>query len=168
MPGFQCTTCGQFHQQLPMCFGPNAPVLWEQIAPDERAERGALSSDQCVIDDEHFFVLGRIVIPVNDGNEPFVWLAWVSLSEQSFVRMDELWSTEERESEPPFFGWLQSALPYPASTLSLKTSVQVMPLGERPLITIEAGTHQLANEQLHGLRMARVRQIAEMALHGAT
>lgn len=166
MPGFQCATCGQFHDHLPMCLGPSAPAMWDNIPPGEREARGELSSDLCMIDGEHFFVLGRVVIPVIDGPDPFVWLAWVSLSEKSFARMSELWTTEGRETEPPFFGWFQSALPYPASTLSLKTSVQTMPFGERPVITIEAGIHQLATEQQHGITMARVREIAEIAHHG--
>lgn len=95
-----------------------------------------------------------------------MWLAWVSLSEKSFARVCELWNTEGRETEPPYFGWLQSALPYPAPTLSLKTSLQTMPYGDRPLITIEPDSHQLAVEQQHGIPLERVREIAETALHG--
>lgn len=166
MPGFQCATCGQYHQELPMCLGPRAPALWYSIPPDERDTRTELSSDQCVIDGEHFFVLGRIVIPVIDGPEPFVWLAWISLSEKNFARMSELWEVEGRETEPPYFGWLQSALPYPVTTVSLKASVQTMPYGERPLIAIEPETHQLAIEQQLGISMTRVREIAEAAIHG--
>ncbi len=166
MPGFHCATCGQHHDQLPMCLGPNAPALWYAIPEHERDSRASLSSDQCVIDGEHFFVRGRIVIAVTDGPDPFVWLVWVSLSEKNFDRMRELWHTQGRETEPPYFGWLQTALPYPVPTLSLKTSVQTMPYGERPLIAVLPDSHQLALEQQNGISMARVQQIAEAALHG--
>lgn len=166
MTGFVCATCGEFHDQLPMCFGARAPALWETIPEPEKETRAELSSDQCVIDGEHFFVLGRILLPVVDGTEPFVWLAWVSLSEKNFLRMSDLWQTEGRESEPPYFGWLQSALPYHPSTLNLKTTVRTMPVGERPLIELELTDHPLSQEQHNGITMARVQQITETALHG--
>lgn len=166
MSGYHCNTCGQYHDELPMCFGPSAPALWYAIPEAERAERSELSSDQCVIDGKHFFVLGRIVIPVLDGPDPFVWLAWVSLSEANFLRTCELWEREGRESEPPYFAWLQSALPYEPTTLNLKTQLQTMPLGERPRIVLEMTDHPLAVEQHGGISMARVQQIVERALHG--
>ncbi|NOU20411.1 MAG: DUF2199 domain-containing protein [Methyloglobulus sp.] len=166
MAGFVCTTCGKYHNEIPMCFGANAPALWLSMSDDERSSRAELSSDQCVVNGEHFFILGRILLPVIDGSEPFVWLAWVSLSEKNFLRASELWETQGRESEPPYFGWLQSALPYEPTTLSLKTNVQTMPVGERPLITIEPSNHPLSIEQQHGITMARVQKIAEAAFHG--
>jgi hypothetical protein len=148
-----------------MCYGVSAPELWYTIPEAERDTRTELSSDQCVIDEKYFFVLGRILIPVVDGDGPFVWLAWVSLSETNFLRTSELWESEGRESEPPYFGWLQSALPYIPTTLSLKTQVHTMPLGERPTIVLEATDHPLSIEQHFGISMARVQEIAEADFH---
>lgn len=148
-----------------MCLGADAPALWYSIPEDERASRTLLSSDQCIIDDEHFFVRGRVVLPVNDGSDSFVWLVWVSLSATNFQRMCDLWETQGRESEPPYFGWLQSALPYDQPTLSLKTAVHTVPLGERPFIEIKSEEHELAREQSHGISIARVQEIVERALH---
>ena len=152
---------------MPLRWGPNQPALWLTIPEEERPLRGELSSDQCVIDDQYFFVRGRILLPVLDGPDPFVWLAWVSLSEKNFLRACELWFTPGRESEPPYFGWLQCNLPYTPPTLSLKTHVHTQPVGERPLIELEATDHPLAVEQRNGITMARVQQIAEAAWHGA-
>ena len=167
MTGYICATCGQYHDELPMCFGANAPALWFSLPEAERDARADLTSDQCVIDEKYFFVLGCILLPVVDGAEPFVWLAWVSLSEKNFLRSCELWHSAGRESESPYFGWLQSDLPcYQPATLNLKTSVQTMPVGERPVITLEATDHPLSIEQHHGITMARVQQIAEAVLHG--
>lgn len=149
-----------------MCFGANAPALWLSMSEVERTSRGELTSDQCVVDDKHFFVLGRILLPVVDGPGPFAWLAWVSLSEKNFLRSCELWESEGREVVPPYFGWLQSALPYEPTTLSLKTRVQTTPVGERPNIILEHSDHPLSIEQKHGITMARVQQIAEACLHG--
>lgn len=149
-----------------MCLGSDAPALWYSLPEAERATRALLSSDQCIIDEEHFFVRGRVVLPIDRGVDSFVWLVWVSLSALNFKRMSELWETEGRESEPPYFGWLQSALPYDESTLSLKTAVHTMPLGERPVVEIKSEKHQLALEQVHGISMVRVQEIVERALHG--
>ena len=41
-----------------------------------------------------------------------------------------------------------------------------MPLGQRPLITLEPTDHPLAVEQREGITMARVQEIAEAAFHG--
>ncbi|MFG6414595.1 DUF2199 domain-containing protein [Roseateles sp. DC23W] len=166
MSGFHCATCGEYHNELPMCLGAPAPPLWNSLSETERGENSGLSSDQCVIRGEHFFVLGRLLLPVIDGPDSFVWLVWVSLSEASFRRVNELWEQEGRESEPPYFGWLQSALPYQPTTLSLKTSVQTSPAGERPVVTLEASDHPLFIEQRDGITMARVQEIVEAALHG--
>ena len=150
-----------------MCLGSSAPALWFDIPDEERPSRGLLSSDQCIIDGKHFFVLGRLVLPVQDSLEPFVWLTWVSVSEKNFSRASDLWHTPGRETEPPYFAWVQSALPYTPGTLSLKAELVTMPLGERPLVRLEPTDHPLAVEQRNGITMARVQEIVETALHGA-
>lgn len=165
MTGFTCTTCGQFHDELPLCFGPAAPVAWFAVPEKERSRRAQLSSDQCIVDGEHFFVLGRILLPIKDHSSPFVWLAWVSLSEKNFRRASELWNSKGREKEPPYFGWLQSSLPYEPTTVSLKTMVHTQPVGERPIIELEPTDHPLSIEQRHGITLRRAQQIAERLLH---
>jgi hypothetical protein len=169
MNGFDCATCGAYHEEIPMCFGPPAPALWYAIPLNERSERCQLTSDQCVIDGKHFFVLGRIAFPVIDGSEgddEFIWLAWVSLSQADFIRVSELWEHEGRESEEPYLGWLQSSLPYSSDTLNLRVRVQTMQVGVRPQIWIESTEHPLFLEQLLGIPMSRVQEIVEAALHG--
>ncbi|MBK6726370.1 MAG: DUF2199 domain-containing protein [Xanthomonadales bacterium] len=166
MTGFVCATCGELHRELPLCFGSPAPALWLSLPEAEREARATLSSDQCIVDDEHYFVLGQLILPILGTPQHFTWLAWVSLSESNFNRASELWEAEGRESEPPYFGWLQSALPYSPSTLALKATVHTQPLGERPLIELERTDHPLSIEQHQGITLARVQQIAEHALHG--
>ena len=58
MSGFHCQGCGEWHDELPMSFGADAPYWYDVIAPEERERRAELSSDQCVIDGEQFFVRG--------------------------------------------------------------------------------------------------------------
>ncbi len=148
-----------------MSLGSPAPAAWFDIPEADRDERAALSSDQCIIDDEHFFLLGQLHIPVLNSDQPFTWLTWVSVSEASFCRASDLWHTKGRESEPPYFAWVQSALPYLPGTLNLKAALRTQPLGERPLVQLEPSEHPLALEQHNGITMARVQEIVERSLH---
>jgi hypothetical protein len=148
-----------------MSFGANAPYWYDVIAPPEREARAEISSDQCIIDGERYFVLGSLEIPVVDGNGPFSWGVWTSLSEQSFERMSELWEIEGREAEPPYFGWLSTSLPGYPDTLNLKVHVHTSPIGLRPLIELEPTDHPLAVEQRNGITMSRVKEIVESLIH---
>lgn len=163
--GFHCATCGQYHAELPLVLGAPVPAAYEAVPVAERATRCSLSSDQCIIDNKHFFLLGRLEIPVLGQSTPFTWLCWVSVSEKNFERACELWHTEGRESEPPYFAWVQSALPYPQSTVNLKANLVTQPLGERPLVCLQECEHPLYEEQEQGVSMVRVQQIVEQALH---
>jgi hypothetical protein len=163
--GYQCKTCGESHDELPMSFGADAPYLYDVIAPEERSWRAEICSDQCIIDNQHYFVRGCLEIPVLDGPGPFVLGVWVSLSEKSFERMSELWETPGRESEPPYFGWFCTSLPGYPETINLKTNVFTRPVGQRPLIVLEPTDHPLAVEQCDGINMARVQEIVEMFMH---
>jgi hypothetical protein len=163
---YVCRRCGERHGGLPMSYGTDAPAYWDpSLAGDESS---LLEQEQCVIKDEHFFVRGRLVIPVTDatpGTE-FDWGVWVSLSRDSFTRALSLWTTPGREREQPYFGWLSTELPlYQPPALSLKTRVHTQPVGQRPLIELEPTDHPLAVEQRTGITLARVQEIAETLLH---
>jgi hypothetical protein len=166
MIGFDCATCGKHHAALPMSFGPEAPAPWFSIPEDKRPSRGMLNSDLCVIDDEHYFVRGRILLPVQNEEQPFCWLVWVSLSKSNFERTRHLWDIEGREREPAYFAWLCTFLPgYPESTLRLKSSLHTCPVGERPIVELEPTDHPLAVEQRDGISKERMQTLIESALH---
>ncbi|GAA1026719.1 DUF2199 domain-containing protein [Virgisporangium ochraceum] len=163
-PGFLCGHCGQRHPGLPYSYGSDAPVHWSpDLASDPTSQ---LTDEQCVVKRQHFFVRGRIVIPVVDSDREFDWGVWVSVSRPTIKRMNEVWMTPGRESEPPYFGWLSTALPvYEPSTVNLKTHVHTQPVGQRPLVELEPTGHPLAVEQRNGITVARVQEIAERLLH---
>jgi hypothetical protein len=148
-----------------MSYGTDAPAYWDPSLAGDKSS--TLGQEQCIIKDEHFFVRGRLVIPVTDatGTE-FAWGVWVSLSRDSFTRALSLWTTPGREREQPSFGWMSTELPlYQPSTLSLKTRVHTLAVGQRPLIELEPTDHPLAVEQRTGITLARVQEIAETLLH---
>jgi hypothetical protein len=149
-----------------MHYGAAAPALWFMIPEAEREQRCQTSTDMCIIDEKHFFVVGNLEIHVADMDERFSWDVWVSLSAQNFARACKLWEQDGRESEPPYFGWLSTALPGYPDTLNLKTMVHTREVGRRPLVELEPTDHPLAIEQREGITLARVQEIAELLLHG--
>ena len=166
MPGYTCRCCGQFHDELPMHYGAAAPVTWYGIPAKERDKRCLLSSDQCIIDDQHFYIVGNLELPVIGSEHSFSWDVWVSLSAQNFARACKLWESPGRESEPPYFGWLCTALPCYPETVGLKTMVHTRAVGRRPFIEVEPTDHPLAEEQRNGITSDRIQEIAEIVLHG--
>ncbi len=163
--GYHCKTCGKYHDELPLHYGAATPVVYYDIPEAERETRVRLNSDQCVIDDQYFFIVGNIDIPIIGHDEMFSWDVWVSLSEKSFAHACENWYTPGRENCDPYFGWLCTALPGYPNTLSLKTHVHSREVGRRPYIELEPTDHPLAVEQRTGITWGRVQEIAELVLH---
>lgn len=161
---FICSRCGDTHD-IPLSFAFEAPIYWYGIPEGERSHRAMLDEELCSIDNQYFFIKGRICLPVHESSDPFEWVVWVSLSEASFQRAVATWEQPGRESEPPFFGWLSCEIPCYPATLNLKTNVHTRPLGERPTVELEPTNHPLALEQRSGISLARVREIAETLLH---
>lgn len=164
--GYHCRSCGEYHDELPLVFGPEAPIYWYGIPEPERASRAELNADLCVIDNQHFFIRGRLEIPIRESSETFAWLVWTTLRREDFERVGELWTSIGREREEPHFGWLSTELPvYQPSTINLKTHVHTRPVGSRPFIEVEPTDHPLALDQRNGITWARVQEIAEALLH---
>lgn len=163
---WRCRCCGAEHDSLPLAYGPDAPALVATIPEAARDSRVLLSSDQCIVDDEHYFIVGNLELPIIGSDEHFSWDAWVSLSKANFLRACELWESNGREAEPPYFGWLSSSLPGYPETLNLRTHVHTREVGRRPFIELEPTDHALALEQRNGITLARIQEIAEFVLHG--
>ncbi len=162
---WKCNICDQWHTELPFAYGPNYPDLYFDIPEEERDERIQGDKDFCVIDGKHYFVRGRLEIPVTDSDEVFAWDVWVSQSEANFKRTIELMNTEGRETEEPYFGWLSNNLHLYPDTTNLKTHVHTQPVGIVPTIELEPTEHPLAVEQRKGITLARVQEIAALILH---
>lgn len=164
MFSFKCAACDQIHEGMPS-FGALAPVSYEDIPEAERAVRCSLGSDDCVIDEEWFFVRGCLEIPVIGEVEPFVWGVWVSISKASFIEWSACYAEQSRSHIGPYFGWLNARLgPYP-DTMNLKASVHLRDNGIRPRIELEPSSHPLAIEQREGISVARVAELYAMLMH---
>ena len=166
MTGFSCRTCGQSHEGLPLSYGAPAPEAWYALPSRGREQRAVLSPEHCIIDNKFFFLAGNLDIPVGDAEAVFYWTVWVSVSEASFNRAVDLWERPGRETEPPYFGWLNTSLPGYPPTVNLKVNLHTRPVGERPSVEVEPTEHPLAVEQRSGMTRRRVQEIAEIVLHG--
>ena len=165
MPGFTCATCGKHHDELPLCFGADKPDFYYTVPPEERETRIELGKDWCVVDEAHFFIRGRLEIPIIDYPETLVWNVWTSLSEDSFRSTMDAWNDPLRVEAKPFFGWLQTVVPGYGETLNIKTWVHAQPVGTIPRIQVFEEGHALALDQENGITLQRVQQLVEPLLH---
>lgn len=161
----KCKLCENDLPDIPMCFGAASPASL-MVGEEEYESRVLENEDQCIVDDEHYFVRGHIELPVKDSDEPFIWSVWVSLSEASFQDMSSKWELNGRETTDPYFGWLCTKLPCYPDTLHLKTNVITQPVGCVPKIEIQESEHPLSSEQSGGIRMDRVNEIIHQVMCG--
>lgn len=160
--GFVCSCCGEYISEAPLAWHADAPLVWDSISPENRSELGELTPDQCVINDEDFFVKGLVEIPILGSDEVFSWGIWVSLSRSNFERCQRLWEDPARVDEPSYFGWFCNSLPVYPETLHLNTNVHTREVGVRPFVEIQGSEHPLAIEQQNRITMARVQEIASL------
>jgi hypothetical protein len=161
-----CSVCGEVHEGLPLDWAYDRPWYWE----GPRADGDELSDDLCVWTDDggdrSYFVRGVLPIPVRDTGEVFAYGVWSSLSERSYQRLLERWDDEQREEEPPYFGYLSNSLPGYPETLSLQLGVITRSVQLRPsFVLLPDRSHPLIDEQWQGIDSARVRELAELNLH---
>lgn len=155
----KCPHCNNELSELPLCYGSEAPYYFYTVPEEKRTE---LIRDFCVIDEQHFFIRGHIEIPIIDSKEKFIWSVWVSLSEENFLKSNELLHVEGRETEEPYFGWLSTELSiYPITTLSLKTMVHTQEVGAVPLIELE---QRIINLQLNKEKELQWRELKKLLI----
>jgi hypothetical protein len=160
--GYTCACCAELHEGLPPAIAFEAPAYWDDTMADDPSCR--LTSELCVIEQEHFFVRAVIRLPVVDAEQDFEWGVWISQSEANFRRIEQADRHRWRERPEPTFGWLSSDLPgYGESCLEIKTTLHDRGRTLRPLVTVQPSPHPLSVEQREGITVERVRQLAHLA-----
>lgn len=163
---YKCATCDLWHEGIPT-FGAEAPFHYYQVPAEDRERRCSLGADECVIDEEFFFIRGCLDIPVIDTQQNFSWGVWVSQSKDSFAEFVRHFGKTRRSHVGPFFGWLSAVLPstlYP-DTLNLKIRAHFRDDGLRPYLEVEPTDHPLAVEQRNGISISRVAEICAFYKH---
>jgi hypothetical protein len=164
---FQCGMCGQWHDGPPMSYSEKVPHAVTAIPDAELDRRVVFTLDQCVIDQREFYLRGRIPVPVIGRQEPFIWGVWALVSQEDFIRCNERWKVEGRETDPPFQAFLHTRLPMYGDTVGIELKVRTQVVGRRPHFEVVDTKHPLAVEQQEGMTMERARQIAESVIHSS-
>jgi Uncharacterized protein conserved in bacteria len=161
---YKCTCCDQVYDELPLCFGAEAPGFCNTIPVSEREQRIEFEKSLCVVDKKHFFHRGRLIIPIIDHDNQLIFDVWTSISEKNFERRMDLWNNPDRTSEPPYFGWLDTIVPGYRNTLNLKTMAQEQEPGTIPDIYVTENDHPLSIDQQKGITMNKVLDIVSIIL----
>lgn len=154
---YRCVTCGEEHGDLPD-IGSNKPDIWWSVPEAERSRRIKLTSDYCILDDEHSFIRGVLCVPIVDEPRTLGFGVWVSQKREHF----EAYRTNPSSADiGPFFGWLCTNIRYyPDGTLHLKTMAHFQGGNQRPHIELEPTDHPLAVDQRTGITLANAWEIA--------
>jgi hypothetical protein len=162
---YTCKTCGAQHEERPTCFVAELPAVVADLDETAQAARVERGPEQCVLDGEHFCILGNLDVPF-PGPEGWIrWTVWSTLSREHFGRAADLWETPGREAEGPYFGWLSNQIPgYPPS-VNIKALVHTQPVGIRPKIEVIEEDHPLTHDQQKGITLERAEALIHAALH---
>ena len=165
---YTCTTCRKVHQGIPS-LDAKAPVYYYNLSEEAIKTRVHLTSDTCVLqlDQNHYFVRGRLIIPVNGYQDHMQFGVWVSLSEVNFFRFQEIYDLKQRQQEPAMLGWFSTAIYSLTDTTQLKAKVIFQDNGIRPLIELEPTNHPLSVHQRKGIDPNLVGKILEYYEHPA-
>ena len=133
---------------------------------NERERRAVISSDQCIVDEKHFYIRGCLDIPILGQEESWIWGLWALVSMEDFDVLDETWKTVGREKRlPPMKARLANALKVYPATLNLKMTLRVQPLGSRPLFFIDEREHEMAQQQIYGISREQAVEMACLLMH---
>ena len=163
---YTCATCGQTHEGIPLSFAADFPDMYANLSRDERDARTVIGTDQCIIDQQWFFLRGCLEIPIIGRAEPFLWGVWASVREEAFDEIANCWETQGRENtHGPFKGRLANSLSIYPLTDNLKLKIVLQPVATRPLFFVEESDHPLAKEQQEGITYSQAMEKAALLLH---
>lgn len=157
---FKCRTCDEWHEGLPSPAWDH-PIQYLAVPAEERPERVQLTTDTCVIDGDQFFVRANLPIHIHHSDEALTWGIWVSLSQESFERFQELFDDEGRVVGDAFFGWLCAAIPGYPDTQLLKSYIHIQPWPNRPRVELEPTDHPLSIDYQMGISVDRAMELVQ-------
>ena len=163
--GFQCTDCGQWHEEMPMDMFYALPSYVASIPENERDARVVRRGDFIIVDNEHHFLRVLLELPIKNSGETFSYGVWGSLSKKNFDRALAIYDDPKAsEDEPEYFSWLNNSIEQWPQTINLKTMIKLKSDARASMI-LEPTDHPLAAAQREGIELDRVREIVDKALH---
>lgn len=156
-----CHCCGKEHAGIPFSFAADYPDPYANMPSEQREVRAVISSDQCIIDQEKFFLRGCLEIPVRNTGQVFLWGLWAQVWQKDFDEISGHWETEGREQRiGPYKARLANSLSLYPATLNLQITLQIGPVGERPVFLVDDERHPLFSEQKEGINLEKAREYA--------
>jgi hypothetical protein len=154
---FPCPRCHQQHDLEALEPSFMRPDAFLKIPLSERALRTIDSKDSCVIHspksrENRFFL--RVLAPFRmiGLESPISWGIWVEISEQAFVRAEELWDNPHQSKEPPFRGNVANELPGYDDALKVSGQVTLTdPMNIPKFQAMEPSTHPFVLDQRFGV-----------------
>ncbi|WP_232274787.1 DUF2199 domain-containing protein [Paenibacillus sp. 481] len=131
--------------------GCTAPYYVAEIEPWEREERCVLSAGKCIIDNEYYYVRGRLTAPNGNGRGNVHWDVWIQVSGQQYDALLTTCSLQEQT----LAGKLSSAIPGYPDTLALPVTIKWQPRKSVLDVHVDNSDHLLAIEQRQGLSFQR-------------
>ena len=159
-----CACCGKEYKTLSFAYALDQPDAWHGVPEEERRHRATLGTDTSTVDGKQFFIRGRVLLPVEGYDDPFIWGCWASVSKETFEAYGKFWDVPNRADMPPFEGMLASDIPIYPATAGLSCRIQMRDTRKRPSFILESTDHPLAVEQRNGITLDRVKDIASKIL----
>jgi hypothetical protein len=160
-----CRCCGKEHVGIPFSFAADYPAPYANLSPDQRELRAVIGSDQCIIDQEKFFLRGCLEIPIQDSGEIFLWGLWALVWQKDFDEISDHWETKGREQRiGPYRARLANSISLYPETFNLPVTLRVKPVGERPVFVIDDEQHPLSVEQRTGISRQKAEEYACLLL----
>ncbi|MBN3522986.1 DUF2199 domain-containing protein [Paenibacillus apiarius] len=130
----------------------SAPFYVTEIEPWEREERCRLTAEECVMDDQYYYVHGRLTVPFRNGRGQVSWDVWVLINPEHVADG----SKKDTQSKPKQVrGRLSSAIPGYPDTLALPVKVTFYDKSTTPDIILGETEHPLYEEQEQGITFQR-------------
>lgn len=164
---WRCTTCGGTHDDIPLSFAADFPDNYANLSEADRERRAIIGSDQCIIDEQQCYIRGCLEIPVQGCDDVFLWGLWALVNPETYTQISESWEEDGRDHDHgPYKGRLGNSLKsYAVETFNLKLTIKLRPVGERPLLFIDAPDHPLAIAQQIGMTREQVNDLVSSLMH---
>jgi hypothetical protein len=160
-----CSQCGKEHLGHPSSFAADFPDAYANLSKEERDTRAVIGTDQCIVDQDQFYIRGCIELPIHDSDDVFLWGVWARVKEEVYDLISDRWESEGREKAiGPFKGRLANSLSIYPETTSMRLEIKIQPVGTRPLFLLEELNHPLTIDQRNGLTLQRAEEYACLLL----
>jgi hypothetical protein len=162
---YACSHCGKNHSTVEFSFAADFPDTYANLTKEERDTRAIVATDQCIIDQEQFYVRGCIELPVRNSEAAFLWGLWARVHERDYDEIEEYWEFEGKDNRiGPYKGRLANSLELYPETLNMKLEIKIQPVGTRPLFYLLDKEHPMALEQETGLTRQKAEEYACLLL----